>query len=467
MIANGNSRPITADTRPTHPFYTAFVVAMLVVSFPVKNFAYLAPLVYLAFQANRRDYRLIIRVLGVVLLILLLSGFALLGDSYHDQVNVPGMFLAIFTYLALIIAVCHPPIEDLSKGIIERLQTTCAWFVIVQSAIGVLQFGISRNPDTVCGTFGLLDFRQETVTIAQVYFTFTIFCMVLFMFLDAKRRLVQVAIAVGLIACILAQSGHQTIFFVATLALFGLSRITQPKILLASISLVLIIAGLVDCVYPETTTLATQWSEKVLDPSSPKRIAVEAGLEIMDDPTTLVFGTGLGQFSSRAALITSNEYLSAKLPDMLVGKSKYFKQYVEPARELFAEYGEGSAISKPYCSVLSICVESGLVGSLLVGSVLVWHLLRNARLMYSADPWASLCGLLANVGLTFFVLCCTIENYAEFTQALFLPVLLYVAATSWARTLSESQAPALAAALCRPDEPPQSVREHRVGISET
>jgi hypothetical protein len=168
--------------------------------------------------------------LGVSLLALLISGFVLFADSYHGQVNMPGMFLAIVTYLPLIIAVCHPPIADLSEGVIERLQTTCAWFVIVQSAIGVLQFGMCGNPDTVCGTFGLLDFRQETVTIAQVYFTFTMFAMLLFMFLDAKRRLVQVALGVGLLTCILAQSGHQTIFLVATLALFGLSRVAQPKV---------------------------------------------------------------------------------------------------------------------------------------------------------------------------------------------------------------------------------------------
>jgi hypothetical protein len=453
LISNGQSSPIAAVTRPTHPFHTAFVVAMLIVSFPIKNLAYIAPLVYLAYQARRGDPRLIVRVSLVSLAAVLVSGLALLGVSYYGQVNVPGMFLAIFTYLPLIIALCHPPVPDLSEGDIERLQTACAWFVIIQSAIGVLQFGISGNPDAVCGTFGLFDFREENITISQVYLTFTLFSLILFMFLDARRRLVQVAICVGLLTCVLAQSGHQTIFFVATLGAAGLSRVTQPKIAAASFALVVVMALLVDLMYPETRMLAVEWSEKVLDANSPKGMVVESGLELMGDPATLVFGTGLGQYSSRAALISSNEYLSTRLPDVFAGKSSYFAQHVEPANELFALYGEGSALSKPYFSLLSICVETGLLGSLLLGGAVVVQMFRNLRLMRCQHPWASLCGLLANAGIVFFVLCCAVENYAEFAQAIFLPALLYVAATSWAETLTESQErcpPRTAAALPGP-----------------
>ena len=241
--------------------------------------------------------------------------------------NVPGMFLAIVTYLPLVVAVFHPPIAGLSEGVIERLQTTCAWFVIVQSAIGLLQFGLSGNPDAVCGTFGLLDFLQDpaTVTISQVYLTFSIFSLVLFLFLDARRRLVRVAIGMGLVTCVLAQSGHQTIFFVATLAAVGLSRVTQPKVAAASLALAVVIAGLMHFAYPETLTQAIDWSTKVLKADSPKGIAVEGGLNLMNDPAIMVFGTGLGQYSSRAALITSNQYLAVKLPDMLIGKSTYFR----------------------------------------------------------------------------------------------------------------------------------------------
>ena len=48
-------------------------------------------------------------------------------------------------------------------------------------------------------------------------------------------------------------------------------------------------------------------------------------------------------------------------------------------------------------------------------------------------------GLAANTGLIFFVLCCAVENYAEFPQAIFLPILLYVVAVSRARVDVASQ----------------------------
>jgi hypothetical protein len=62
--------------------------------------------------------------------------------------------------------------------------------------------------------------------------------------------------------------------------------------------------------------------------------------------------------------------------------------------------------------------------------------------MRNRDRWVSLYGTMANVGLVFFVLCCTVENYAEFAQAIFLPILLYIAATSRAQAMVREQASA-------------------------
>ena len=74
-----------------------------------------------------------------------------------------------------------------------------AWFVIVQSVIGVLQFAASRNGDAVAGTFGLLDFYYNNISIAQVYFSFTLFGMILFLMLDFRRPIARIAIIMGLL----------------------------------------------------------------------------------------------------------------------------------------------------------------------------------------------------------------------------------------------------------------------------
>jgi len=152
-------------------------------------------------------------------------------------------------------------------------------------------------------------------------------------------------------------------------------------------------------------------------------------------PKNALLGVGMGQYSSRAALITSNEYLGRDLPDMVSAKSGYFSDSMMPALRVFGEIGEGSAISKPYFSVLTILVELGppLTLACLVG--MFFHFRRNFAWMQSKNPHLARIGLVSCVGLLFFLLCCGIENYAEFPQAIFLPFLLYLAAQSRASQL--------------------------------
>jgi hypothetical protein len=117
----------------------------------------------------------------------------------------------------------------------------------------------------------------------------------------------------------------------------------------------------------------------------------------------------------------------------MTGQSDYFSAVILPADAVFAEIGEGSAISKPYSSLLSLVVELGVLQFAFLCCVVLVAFAGNVRLMRSSNPRASAIGFLANAGVLFFALCCTIENYAEFPQAIFLPLLLYVTAQSNAR----------------------------------
>jgi hypothetical protein len=212
--------------------------------------------------------------------------------------------------------------------------------------------------------------------------------------------------------------------------LFSLIRLNRPRTTLAAAAALGFLLLAMVQFYPATFDNTRAWYRKVaLNSRSPKRLAVMEGCGILADPKNMLLGTGLGQFSSRASFITSNEYLTVELPAPLVGKSDYFR-LLRPAREEFAEWGEGSAISKPYFSLLSITVECGvLLTGALIG-VLAVHVWRNLRLMRSSQRRVALTGMAANTGLVLFVLCCAVENYAEFPQAIFLPLLLYVLAIS-------------------------------------
>jgi hypothetical protein len=119
----------------------------------------------------------------------------------------------------------------------------------------------------------------------------------------------------------------------------------------------------------------------------------------------------------------------------LVGESDYFRKSVQPARDAFAEYGETSAMSAPYCSALNLIVEFGLPLTLFILFAVAVEIFWNWRQSRSVDPHTQSVCVLGNVGLILFVLCCFVENYVEFPQAVFLPGLLYFAARASMRTV--------------------------------
>jgi hypothetical protein len=148
----------------------------------------------------------------------------------------------------------------------------------------------------------------------------------------------------------------------------------------------------------------------------------------------MLIGTGLGQYCSRAALMSSNQYLNVPLPDFMVGKSDYFDDHISPSLILFEEVGEGSAMAKPYMTMLSLPVELGLILTAALFAVFAWNVFRCARVMTTNSGEVGSIGFVMMVGIVFFVLCCFIENYAEFTQAIFIPIILFIVAGSRART---------------------------------
>jgi len=150
----------------------------------------------------------------------------------------------------------------LGDRLFEKLITVTAWFVIVQSAIGVVQFALSRNGDAVAGTFGLLDFYLNTISITQVYFTFTIFGMILFLLLDTKQPISKLAIVAGLLACAIAHSGHQTIFFVASLTMFSVVQFKRIGTAVRAAAMGVFLIFLMVQIYPETWTHTREWYRK-------------------------------------------------------------------------------------------------------------------------------------------------------------------------------------------------------------
>jgi hypothetical protein len=425
------------STADANALYRAFLACLVVASLPIKNLAYVTPALYLLIILLHGEYRLVCRVALLYAVILLTSCVAILWDHLGGRtVNLPGLWMGLVTYAPLILIVCETFDRTIDEATYHRFVNVCCWFILLQSVIGVLQFVATANGDAVCGSFGLLDGFQQSITIAQVYFTFTILAMILFLLPAANRWLPRVAIASGALICVLAQSGHQTIFFIVSLIIVGMLRMSHIGTLARTVVAAGITAVLVLVVYPDTIWLTREWFGKVTDPSSsPKRMAIDGAVAILAEPKNLTIGTGLGQYASRAALITSNEYLAVELPALLTGKSDYYTEYIQPADLLFDQIGEGSAIVKPYMTVVNLAVELGLVMTIALAFVILRATNWSARLMMRSDGQAGWIGFSMTVGILFFVLCCFIENYAEFSQAIIVPFILFVVAGSRAKTI--------------------------------
>jgi hypothetical protein len=178
-----------------------------------------------------------------------------------------------------------------------------------------------------------------------------------------------------------------------------------------------------------------EWYRKVaLEADSPKKMVTISAVEIVSQPKNFLLGTAMGQFGSRAAMISSGEYLSMELPKALVGESEYYRQYMLPPLHEYNAHGEDSAMSQPCYSIMNLFVEMGVPLTFLLLVGVTYQFYRNWQLTRTTDSHTRWVGLWANVGLVFFVLCCLIENYIEFPQAIFLPALLYVAAIASTHT---------------------------------
>jgi hypothetical protein len=422
--------------------YRAFLACLVIVSLPIKNFAYVAPACYLLVLLLNREYRVAGRMLLLSSLVLLVSAVAIVWDHLAGRtVNFPGLWLGLITYAPLLIVLCETFDRKINDATYQKLVTACVWFIVLQSFVGVFQFMATGNPDAVCGTFGLLDGFKQQITITQVYFTFTVFGMILFLIPAANRWPPRIAIAMGVLICMLAQSGHQIIFFVVSLVLCGMLRLSSIGTLARTFAAATVMMALMLQFYPNTIWLAQEWYRKAAEtPDSPKRLALEGAAAILAEPKNLLMGTGLGQYSSRAALITSDEYLSVKLPRVLTGRSTYFDEHIRQSLFLFDKIGEGSAIAKPYMSAVSIPVEWGLVPCFIFLFIICRQLIWSAKVMWAHADQLGWFGFATMVGILFFLMCCLVENYAEFSQAIFAPFVLFVAARSRAETMLRARA---------------------------
>lgn len=427
-------------------FLAGLAVLTGIVAAPSKFLYYVAPPLFLIIAALTGRFLDWTRFASMALLVTALSGTSLLlGYLMGHQINLGGAVLCALMLLPIAIYFSFSQRFAVGEALFEKIRRLLCYFIFVQSAAVLIEliWSLVRLHqlvgDYVSGTYGLTDIFAGGVTISQVFFTFNIFCIVMFLLAGRRTRLVDAACLLGLLSCIIAQSGHQTIFFVALLGVMAMAQIGDPRRLLGIGVTGLVTVVLLNALYPGNLEGVSMWFNKIVDnPDSLKRTVVRHWSQDIADTKTVLIGTGIGQYTSRGALFSSGYAMRATLPAMLVGQSDYFADYVKPAITRYRNSQETSAISQPYFSILSIISEFGVPAALILFSALLKQVV--AGLLVSLDRTAT--PLVRGLGRyqfffpSFLILCCFVENYLEFVQALFVPVLLCGIASARRRMMS-------------------------------
>jgi hypothetical protein len=417
----------------------AFIGLIIIVAFPGKFLFYISPavLIFISLFVGGfiRFWRFVGIIFGVVALSLATISFDLVNGNHS---NMPGLVIGVIGYMPIFILWSLSKDFRVSEGFAWRLANACLVFILLECAIGAAQWLIAQSADLVNGTFGLFDTFTKEGTISQVNFCFTLFCMIVYCAIWIHMRRMKLGCAVALTTALVASAAHQTLFFMTLMPALAITGGRRFRHLVVSIGIVgLLFAGTL-FLDPQIVEHIDGWADKVLmTPTSPKRLAVTGAVELMGGKN-LLLGVGLGQFSSRAAIMSSSSG-RVDLPEMLVDTSTYYDRFMKLPVFLFQQNGESSAMAMPYFSALSVITEFGVVFAALFLFKIVQTVIENIRLgAASREAWRVSC--YCNFFIGFLVLCSFIQNYLELTQAIMIPVLLYIVSKARLRALAEGVA---------------------------
>ena len=356
--------------------YIYFLV-LLVVSIPSKFiFYFAAPLGVLAliFCARRSHAVISLKVAIFAVLLAIIGATSLLLEG---RIALLPAILWPFTYGAflLVFLLSLLPLRVLIgfRSAHAAVQLATYW-LFFQGLVGVFQFLISKNADAVAGTVGLLDFMGN-ITINQVYFGFAVLSLLPAVALYPNKLKMRVpAVLFGLIAVGLSQSGHATLaFLLASIIIFGITSFSLAWVFRSTI-IMLFLAAVVGIFYPSTVSVAMSWADRLISPDSPKVLMVRhISKEFASDVKFFLLGAGPGQYISKASLTGSGILTRVKLPYQELPQRLSAVLWIF---DIYEQNGEGSAVAKPYNSLISIFSEWGLI---LASSILILLLLLIAK----------------------------------------------------------------------------------------
>ena len=327
--ASAASTEAATLSREERKLFGAFIALMIIVAFPGKFLFYISPgvLILISLLAGGfvRFWRFVGIMFGMVALSLATISFDLVDGSHA---NMPGLVFGVITYMPIFILWSLSKDFRVSEGFALRLANACVVFILLEVAVGAAQWVIAHDPDLVNGTFGLFDTVTHERTISQVNFCFTLFCITVYCAIWIHKRRMKLGCGVALAGVLLASTAHQTLIFMALMPALAVTGGRRFRRLVVSIGIMGALFVGTFFFDPDIIEHIDGWADKVLsNPTSPKRLSVTGAVELMEGKN-LLLGVGLGQFSSRAAILSSGSGTSVNLPKIMVDTSTYYERFM-------------------------------------------------------------------------------------------------------------------------------------------
>lgn len=425
-------------------FAILFTITLIICFSPLKSLAIFTPLIF---------------IIGMIFYV---------GSSPINHLIKYGVFVLFFTAISLSYSLLIPDFEILNAWLwlltasspliwlydfrrlitvplLHRLAAITTVFLIIESAIGILHgiIGFSRtgsfdlgNGDFVRGTIDPFLTRSPAgSSIMLAILLSTLLTFLLGVYPSRKSPSYYMAVTAGLLCWVLASAVHTLIFFTiavvaALLLLFTarIARLSRERTNLTRIIMIIIAIGsLASVIHPknfQTTSPYFQYTFGTFGPNavSPKIRATYNTLVNVPQvvPLQPLIGLGPGQYSSRASLIRSGEYLEGRLPLPPLAHP-LAEQYIISEWRFFKRSLMGGSVFFPFYSWLSVYGEFGLIGIIAVISfsmVVLLTLLRSSSQKFPYLRTAMIVLLIYIVVLGFQ------DVYWEMAQAIFPGMLI-------------------------------------------
>lgn len=424
-------------TSTERAYYKAFLLSMIICWSPWKPLAYFAPILavlwFIWAAPSRTAYR---RALWWV------CGWLLLIAAYwvlSRRFDVVPALLAIVTYgtFGALFAIPNKGID--STRLLRRMLRLVALFLVIEATVGIAQAVVGavregtfdwNNGDVVQGTIDP-SFRKSLTFGNPMFASNMAFMLIGLLPFAIHGRKWRGTALLGLAAFVLASVMHAIFFLAAALGVAYL--LCKPRLSLVRGKTFLVSAL---CALPLLTYVFLSANVSTVSPIIRHALAGQTprAIVMLDSVTRLpreyplmpLVGLGPGQFSSRAALLASGDFLDRgerSLPLIRPQSSPAFKRYLAPlVRQARNPAFGGSSTVEPFFSWLSVYTEFGLpclLGLLGWATIIVF---RVRRLASRKDE--RLLGTAVVAGVVFLVLLGLQLNYWEVPQAILIGALL-------------------------------------------